>query len=115
MLFLPKLGPVKAGPFFSPRDLLSEGSILGVHLCALGDLVDNLFVSPESNSNRVGFGGVMLSKYGSVGIIMPGAEHFLDLGNRIDTLVVCTVADIGQYVRRASQYDYRLHLSLIHI
>ena len=52
-----------------------------MHLCALGDLVDDLLVSPESNSNRVGFGGVMLSKYGSVGIIMPGAEHFLDVGN----------------------------------
>ena len=50
----------------------------------------------------------MLGKYGAVGVIMPGAEHFLDLGNRIDTLVVCTVADIGQHVRRAGQYDYGL-------
>ena len=50
----------------------------------------------------------MLGKYSAVGVIMPGAEHFLDLGNRIDTLVVCTVADIGQHVRRAGQYDYGL-------
>ena len=51
----------------------------------------------------------MLGKYGAVGVIMPGTEHFLDLGNRIDTRFVCTVADIGKHVRRAGQYEYRLH------
>ena len=73
-----------------------------MHLCAFGDLVDDLLVSPESNSNRFGFGGVMLSKYGSVGIIMPAAEHFLDLGNRFNAPVIGTVADIGQHVCQAS-------------
>ena len=80
-----------------------------MHPCAFGDLVDDLLVGPQGNSHRVGFGCVMLGKYGAVCVIMPGAENFLDLGNRIDTRVVCTVADIGQHVRRAGQYDYRLH------
>ncbi len=50
----------------------------------------------------------MFGKLGAVGVIMPGAEHFLDVRNRIDTRFVCTVADIGQHVRRAGQYDYGL-------
>ena len=80
-----------------------------MHPCAFGDLVDDLLVGPQGNSHCVGFVSVMLGKYGAVCVIMPGAENFLDLGNRIDARVVCTVADIGQHVHRAGQYDYRLH------
>ena len=80
-----------------------------MHPCAFGDLVDDLLVGPQGNSHFVGFVSVMLGKYGAVCVIMPGAENFLDLGNRIDARVVCTVADIGQHVHRAGQYDYRLH------
>ena len=80
-----------------------------MHPCAFGDLVDDLLVGPQGNSHCVGFGRVMLGKYGAVGVIMSGTEHFLYLGNRIATRVVCTVADIDQHVRRAGQYDYRLH------
>ena len=80
-----------------------------MHPCAFGDLVDDPIVGPQGNSRCVGFGSVILGKYGAVGDIMPRTEHFLDLGNRIETRVVCTVTDLGQHIRRAGQYDCRLH------
>ena len=37
----------------------------------------------------------MLGEYGTVGFIMLGAEHLLDIGNRVDAPIIGTVANIG--------------------
>ena len=72
-----------------------HGTASAVHFRALGDLVDNLPVGPQGDADRVGFGGNMLGEYGTVGFITLGAEHLLDIGNRVDAPIIGTVANIG--------------------